>query len=111
MDATNSGLMQLIRRIRFAEQVVSPSDGETSSTLEYQNLTTGGWTVSCDDGALVLKEKLGSDEKVLAPGIEKVEFKRDGFLIKVTFTFGSGEDARQYSTILYTRGARRPPGS
>lgn len=111
VDATSSGLLQLIRRVRYAEQLLEPGHGETSETLEYRNTTTGGWTVSAQEDGLVLEEKHGTTRKVLAPGVRKVEFTRDNHLMKVTFHFGEAESGTSYSTLLYTRGAWRPPGT
>jgi prepilin-type N-terminal cleavage/methylation domain-containing protein len=111
VDSASSAFLQLAARLRYAEKLLEPGSGGTGENLEYYNNASGGWTLSVKEGNLVLQEKHGLTKKILAPGVTRVEFERDNFLVKTTLYFGQGQAARSFSSILYARGTRRPPGS
>lgn len=115
VDTVASAFVQITRRARYAETISSPTPGRPEAVLEYSSRSTGAWTISVVEGqGLVLQEKFGGGHEVLAPGVAAVEFRKDTLLeddmLEVTLTHGTGEGARTFRTVLYTRGTRRASG-
>ncbi len=112
-EAAGSVLVQLGERIRYAADILEPGGGGVGGTLELSRIDTGAWTVSVDkQGDLVLAEKFGKGRKVLARGMRRIEFRRNGSetdYLEVEVWPEGVDDSKGYRTGFFTRGTLRPP--
>ncbi len=113
-EAVSSGLLQIAAKARYTPLITSPGIGRKEPVFEFSDRSEGTWRIQLEGRDLVLSEPHGSERVVLATGLDGLEFQRDTMLddgmMGITFLIGKGKSAKKYSTVVYTRGTRRPPG-